>query len=104
MPHMHKLSSYRTNVMVTGDRLSVIYADTMIVEKVGDKITLDSGGWETVTTKRKMNQAANQFALGYGVFQKDYKWFVTLPSGKIVPFVDGMTFNRYSAGEGELAA
>lgn len=104
MPHMHKLSSYRTNVMVTGDRLSVIYAGTMIVEKVGDKITLDSGGWETVTTKRKMNQAANQFALGYGVFQKDHKWFVTLPGGEIVPFVDGMTFDRYPAREGELAA
>lgn len=99
MAQMDKLSNYRTNVMATGDRLSVIYAGTLIVEKVGDTITLDSGGWETVTTKRKMNQAANQFALGYSVFQKDWKWFVTLPNGETVPFKDGMTFDRYPAKE-----
>ena len=96
MARMDKLSTYRTSVMATGDRLSVIYAETLIVEKVGDTITLDSGGWETVTTKRKMNQAARQFALGYSVYQKDYRWFVAMPDGQTVPFRDGMTFPRYA--------
>lgn len=103
MPHMDRLSTYRTNVMATGDRLSVIYAETLIVEKVGDTITLDSGGWETVTTKRKMNQAARQFALGYSVYQKDHKWFVVKPDGETVPFRDGITFPRYAKEERNAA-
>jgi hypothetical protein len=96
MTRMNKLSTYKTNVMITGDRLTVVYVSTPIVEKVGNTITLDSGGWETVTTKRKMNQTANQYALGFSVFQKAYKWFVTLPTGATVPFFDGITFDRYS--------
>lgn len=96
MARMDKLSTYRTNIMATADRLAVVYASTLIVDKVGDSITLDSGGWQTVTTKRKMNQASRQFALGYSVYQRNYKWFVDLPNGATVPFEDGMSFNRYS--------
>lgn len=96
MARMDKLSTYRTNVMATGDRLAVVYASTLIVDKAGDLITLDSGGWQTVTTKRKMNQASRQFALGYSVYQRNYKWFVDLPNGETVPFEDGMSFNRYN--------
>lgn len=96
MPRMDKLSTYRTNIMATGDRLSVVYASTLIVDKVGNEITLDSGGWQTVTTKRKMNQAARQFGLGYSVYQRDFKWFVDLPNGETVPFEDNMTFSRYN--------
>lgn len=95
MSRMDKLSTYRTSIMATGDKLAIVYANTLIVDKHGDTITLDSGGWETVTTKRKMNQAARQFALGYSVTQRNFKWFVTLPTGATVPFYDGMTFNRY---------
>lgn len=95
MPRMDKLSTYRTNVMATGDRLAVVYVNTLIVDKAGNSITLDSGGYETVTTKRKMNQAARQFALGYSVYQRNFKWFVDLPNGETVPFVDGMTFDRH---------
>ena len=96
MARIDKLSTYRTNVMITVDRLAVVYADTLIVDKVGESITLDSGGWQTVTTKRKMNQASRQFALGYSVYQRNYKWFVDLPNGATVPFEDGMTFHRYN--------
>ena len=92
MPKMNKLSNYRTTVMATGNRLSVVYVSTLIVEKVGSMITLDSGGYKTVTTKRKMNQAANQFGLFYSVFQRKGQWFVALAGNTVVPFVDGMQF------------
>lgn len=49
----------------------------------------------TVTTKRKMNQAANQFGLGYGVFQRKGDWFVTTRGGEF-PFKDGMRIDRGS--------
>jgi hypothetical protein len=94
MPAMDKLSTYRTNVMVTGRRLSVVYADTLIVDADDNAITLDSNGWQTVTTKRKMNQAANQFGLGYSIWQEKGKWFVRTPQGETLPYADGMTFAR----------
>lgn len=88
----NKLSNYRTTWFDNGDHGGVQYHQTNIVSWNGGKITLRSGGWESVTTKRKMNQASHQFNLGYGVFQKDWEWFVDLPNGETVPFVDGMTF------------
>jgi hypothetical protein len=95
MPHMDKLSTYRTTVVENGDDLAVTYVSTAIVKRNGNTITLDSGGWETVTTKRKMNQAARQFALGFSVYQKRGKWYAVTPKGETVPFYDGLSFDRY---------
>ena len=40
------------------------------------EVVLNSGGWRTNTTKLRMIQFANQFALNYGVFQRGGDWFV----------------------------
>lgn len=93
MSRMNKLSSYKTNIY-HNKTTEIYYHSTCIVEFNQDQVTLKSGGWQTVTTKRKMNQASNQFHLGYSVFQKDHVWYVTLPSGETVDFQDGMTFKR----------
>ena len=95
MPSMQRLSNYRTAWSTPSpDTGTVIYAATTIVQWDADTITLRDGGWDTVTTRRKMNQASNQFRLGFGVFQKDYKRFVTW-NGRVIPF-DGssITLNR----------
>lgn len=93
MPGMNKLSNYKTTWFDGGNHGGVTYVSTSIVSWVDGKIRLDSGGWQTVTTKRKMNQASNQFALGFGVYQRDFEWFVDLPNGETVEFRDGMTFD-----------
>ena len=72
----------------------VQYRGTLVVSFDDDTIELDSGGWRTVTTKLRMNQASNQYDLGYQVFQKDFEWFVTLPDGTTVDFYNGITFSR----------
>jgi hypothetical protein len=82
------LSNYRTTVSAD-DTASVIvtYVSTQIVRvNRDDTITLNTGGYETVTTKRKMNQAAAQFHLGYSVWQRDHQWYVTKPSGEEARF------------------
>lgn len=94
MPRMDKLSEYRTTISGDAGEMHVTYVRTKIVSWTADKVTLRSGGWRTVTTKRKMNQAAHQFGLGYRVFQHDGDWFVTRPDGGDVPFSDGMEFAR----------
>ena len=88
----NKLSNYKTTWTEHDGVGSVVYHKTAIVSWMDNKITLRSGGWESVTTKRKMNQASHQFNLGYSVYQKDYMWFVDLPDGDTVLFTDGMTF------------
>ena len=67
MPHMDKLSSYKTVVFNEGGRMKVVYHSTVIVEWDDKEIVLNTGGWDTVTTRRKMNQASTQFGLGYRV-------------------------------------
>lgn len=69
---------------------SYAYHRTTIVRAYKDgSIKLDSGGFRSKTTKTAMNQASNQFRLGFQVYQKDFGWFVTW-KGQTVPFIDGM--------------
>lgn len=99
MPRMDKLSNYRTTWTTNDAGGCVTYANTPVVEWTDKTVTLRSGGYETVTTKRKMNQAANQFGLGFAVWQQDWQWFVSYGSHDWaerveMPFRDGMTFTR----------
>ena len=91
----NKLSNYKTTWVETNGRGSVVYAHTPIVEWDDETITLRSDGWETVTTKKKMNQSANQFGLNFTVFQENYEWFVFNPKGETVDFLDGMKLERF---------
>ena len=71
----------------------VTYHSTAVVTFTPKAIKLDSGGWRTATTRTRMNQAANQFQLGYCVFQKAFEWFVRVGE-KTLPFTDGMVIYR----------
>jgi hypothetical protein len=46
--------------------------------------TLNSGGWQTVTTKDRINQYSPR-----RVYQRNFEWFVKI-NDKEYPFVDGM--------------
>ena len=71
----------------------VTYHWTDVVCWDNKKIILSSGGYRTVTTKRRMNQASEQFGLGYRVFQKDYEWYVEY-KGKVYDYYDGIVLKR----------
>ena len=78
-----------------GSSLEVYYHNTRVVFVSGKYITLNTGGWPTVTTKLRMNQAANQYDLGYQVYQKNYDWFVEF-KGETIPFNgDTIELKRY---------
>ena len=85
-----------TTVYTDDDGTHVQYHATRVVSFDADTITLRSGGWETATTKTRMNQTANQHGLGFYVYQRDHVWYVTKPNGETVEFVDGMTFSRHT--------
>ena len=68
----------------------VVYHKTAVVKYNYDKIILNSGGWETRTTKDRMNATAHENGLCYYVYQKDYIWYVVLDDKKCYPFEDNM--------------
>jgi hypothetical protein len=67
--------------------------DTDIVRANKREIELNSGGWYTPTTKRRMNQASEELGLGYNVYQEDKEWFVS-HRGQTRKFKSGMRLNR----------
>lgn len=100
MGQMHKISKGNTKVKTTGFdgayETTVTLYNTCVVKFDADTITLNSGGHRTSTTKARMNQTANQFNLGYNVYQKKGKWFVSF-GGCELDFQDGMELNRHMA-------
>lgn len=94
MAQQHKVGSLHTAVQRDGGIIRVVYHSTAVVEATPEAITLNSGGWRTATTKTRMNQAANQFALGFQVYARKGAWFVGLADGSEVPFADRMVINR----------
>ena len=88
MERYNTVCAHKTNVMLTNGMGTVIYHRTPVVHWDKDKIVLDTGGWFTNTTKLRMNQASNQYGLGYSVYQKAHQWYVEY-RGQVRAF-DGM--------------
>lgn len=79
-----------TAVYNNGDYTIVEYHRTEVVKFNRDEIVLNSRGWRTKTTKARMNQASNQFNLGFKVFQEKKVWYVDF-NGDTLEFYDGIT-------------
>ena len=55
-----------------------------IAEVSDNDMTIFDGGWQSVTTKSRLNALCEEFCIaGEGVFQKNYKWFVRKFAGAI---------------------
>ena len=61
------------------------------IAEIGDDfLTIFDGGWQSNTTKSRLNAIFSDFCNpGEGVFQKAWQWFVTV-NGETVPFESGM--------------
>ena len=53
------------------------------------ELELFDGGWQSVTTKSRLNALCYEFATGFSVFQKIWNWFISDFSGVAKPFFDG---------------
>ena len=82
--------SGNTRVEKTIDSSRVYLHGNLIAEVGEDFITLFDGGWQTTTTKSRLNALMAEFCSpGEGVFQKAYQWFIKA-NGVTVPFQSGM--------------
>ena len=55
-----------------------------IAEVTDDTMTIFDGGWQSNTTKSRLNALCDEFCIaGEGVFQKDFVWYVRKFAGAI---------------------
>jgi hypothetical protein len=73
--------------------------DVVTVSSSGD-ITLDSGGWQTTTTRERMNQLLQ--CIGFRIYQKRWQWYLS-GRGSDTPYSDGFVI-LYSARDSSSAA
>ena len=72
---------------------SVFLHGNKIAEVTDHDMTIFDGGWQSNTTKSRLNALINEFcnAVTDGVFQKNYQWFVS--DNKVIKeFTNGYTF------------
>ena len=71
------IGTHKTTQRIKDDILSVVYHNTEVVKVRNNRyITLNNGGYYTATTKRRMNQASQQYNLCFSVYQSDFTWYV----------------------------
>lgn len=92
--HADKVSGVATTIAEDGRWTVVTYHRTPVVKFSEKTIRLNTGGYRSQTTKRRMNQAANQFDLGFEVVQRGGEWYVV--QGDFERLFDGdtMTLHR----------
>ena len=57
-----------------------------------NQLTIKDGGWQSVTTKSRLNALLDEFVPSMGIFQKDWVWYLSdRLSGSVVRFISGMT-------------
>ena len=93
MTKINQVGTVATAVLTEGGFTRVVYHNTEVVKFNQDKIILDADRYYTATTKRRMNQASNQFNLGFQVYQSGGEWYVDY-NGDTLEFSNGMELTR----------
>ena len=75
--------SANTTVVTQQDGVSFVYLHGNKIAEVGDDfIKLYDGGYQSNTTKSRLNAILSEHGIaGECVFQKNYKWFIRLYNG-----------------------
>ena len=93
MSRQDQIGKHATSIYTDNGYTCIKYHATDVVKFNSEKIILNSNGWQTTTTKTRMNQTSNQFGLGFYVSQKDFEWFVH-HNGAIYDYFDGIELLR----------
>jgi len=78
-------TSGNTSVITDENNISTVYLHgNKIAEIDDDSMTIFDGGYQSTTTKSRLNALCDEFCIaGEGVFQKNFQWFVRQFVGKI---------------------
>ena len=92
--YRRNMSKQNTAVRCYREEIEVRLHGNLIatVDTASNQLRIFDGGWQTVTTKSRLNALMDEFAPCMGVFQKNWDWFVSdRLTNQIVPFYSGMT-------------
>jgi len=83
-----------------GDRIALrLHAIDVLTFAPDGTVTLDTGGWRTVTTKDRIN-----YLDGIRVYSDRGRWFVTIPElRETLPYFDGIRLRSVIAPDGSAA-
>jgi hypothetical protein len=86
--------------VVNTDGISSVFLHGNKIAEIGDNfLRLFDGGWQSVTTKSRLNAILRVHGMdGEGIFQKQWQWFVNLqtPNGmQTVPFFSSMKLAEF---------
>ena len=79
-------TSVENYITETGVREAIVKLHGNHIATVGDTLQICDAGWQTVTTKSRLNALCNEFAEGCYVFQKNFDWFLGDADGNVLPF------------------
>ncbi len=70
--------------------VSFVYLHSNLIAMIADTwLELFDGGYQSVTTKSRLNAILAEHGTGERVYQKNFQWFVSTINGE-VPFNDGI--------------
>ena len=72
-----------STVYLHGNHIATYFHDTR-------ELQLFDGGWQSNTTKSRLNALLSEFKPQFGVFQKNWTWFISdRLNNKVFPFISG---------------
>jgi len=78
--------------VVNHDGVSFVFLHGNLIAEIGDTwLKLHDGGWQSNTTKSRLNAILTEHGAGERIFQKNWNWFVSTAAG-ILEFQSGMKF------------
>ena len=79
-------TSVENYITETGAREAIVKLHGNHIATVGETLQICDAGWQTVTTKSRLNALLNEFAEGCYLFQKNFDWFLGDVDGNKIPF------------------
>ena len=82
----------KANTSVTiNDRIAEVRLHGNLIARVGDTfVQILDGGWQSNTTKSRLNALLSDVTPDGSVFQKDFVWYYNSSKVGTVPFMSGM--------------
>jgi len=76
------------------DQATVYLHGNRIAQVCSEFVAIFDGGWQTVTTKSRLNALLDEFRPHVGVVQKNFDWFI-VAHNKYFPFISGSLVWQY---------
>ena len=79
-----------TTVMINdnNNKAKVYLHGNLIAEVCDEFVAIFDGGWQSITTKSRLNALLDEFRPHVGIVQRNFDWFIVVRN-KYFPFISG---------------